>query len=462
MSEAPPGAHGASYRDPHGFVFERDGEIYRQVSVAHRDDWEAFTGSGLAETLVADGSLIAHEEADPDLAPEPSTALAVLRPERVPFVSYPYEWSFSQLRDAALLTLSIQRAALAAGCSLRDATPFNVTFHRGRPVFLDTTSFGIYEEGRPWAAYRQFCEGFLAPLATMSLVDPRLGAFPRARLDGMPVDLAAAMLPAKARVKPGLLMHLVLHARSAARAPGSSEPSKAASFSRRSFEGLIDSLEGAVSGLKPPAGETTWGDYYAEADHYSEAAADAKAKVVAEAIDQSEPASVWDLGANTGRYARVATERGIDTVAFDLDTAAVDAAYLDARRRGDEHLLPLLQDLVDPSPALGLGHRERASLAERGPADLVLALALVHHIAIGRNVPLDRFVDVVASLGRWALVEWVPKDDPRVRDLLAFREDVFPGYDEQAFVRAAERRFRVDRSTRLDDSPRTLYLLGPR
>lgn len=443
-------------------MFERDGVLLRQVSHEHRDDWNAFISSGLAEQLIGANQLIPHTDEDVSLAAIPGTAHAIIRPERVGFVSYPYEWSFSQLRDAASLTLEIQRAALDHGLSLRDATPFNVTFHRGRPIHIDTTSFGRYEEGRPWVAYRQFCEGFLAPLALMSLVDPRLGAFPRARLDGMPIDLAAALLPGKARLKPGLLIHLLLHARSGARPPSKAAGDREGRFSRRSFEGLIDSLASAVAGLRVPKGHTTWGDYYEEADHYSAEAGVSKESVVSDAIAEVAPGSVWDLGANTGRYARLASQRGIATVAFDLDTAAVDTAYLESRRRGDEHLLPLLQDIVDPSPALGLANRERASLSDRGPTDLVLALALVHHVAIGRNVPLERFIDVVAELGRWALIEWVPKEDPRVRDLLASREDVFTGYREDAFARAAGTRFRVHRVQRLDDSPRSLYLLGPR
>ena len=203
----------SSFRDPGGFLFRREGSLYRQVNRACAEDFQLLESSGLAASLREAGLLIPHVEADVE-PPRPDIAFRVIRPEPVPFISYPYEWSFSQLKDAALTTLRIQKIALRHGMILKDASAYNIQFHRGRPVLIDTLSFTRYEEGQPWVAYRQFCQHFLAPLALMAYRDVRLSALLRTEIDGVPLDLAAGLLPWRTRLKPGLLMHLHVHAAS--------------------------------------------------------------------------------------------------------------------------------------------------------------------------------------------------------------------------------------------------------
>ena len=395
----------------------------------------------------------------------------MLRPEVVPFVSYPYEWSFSQLRDAALFTLRLQSAAMDHGMSLRDASAYNVQFHRGRPLLIDTLSFERLPEGTPWVAYRQFCQHFLAPLALMSYRDVRLGLMLRDHLDGVPLDLAASLLPRRAQARPPLQLHLFLHAKSQRRhaadgaggaGVGGAKGATRRGFGLQAFRGLLDSLRKGVEGLGEPEAVGAWADYESEATHYAEAARRRKEEVVAGWIERTAPSSVWDLGANVGRFSRMASRNGIDTVAFDLDAAAVDRNYAAARDEGDEHLLPLVMDLTNPSPGLGWDGRERASLADRGPADLALALALVHHLAIGNNVPLPMVMRTFAGLARRAVVEFVPKDDEKVRTLLATREDVFPDYTAEGFEAAAGDVFEVEAREPLPESGRALYLLRSR
>jgi hypothetical protein len=458
--EAVPG----SFRDPRGYVFRREGVLYRQLEPEGAADYDHFETSGLLTALHGDGSLIAHEE-EPSLAAERGAA-RVLRPERVPFVSYPYEWSFGQLRDAALLTLRLQERAMDHGMSLRDASAYNVQFHRGRPVLIDTLSFERLPEGRPWVAYRQFCQHFLAPLALMSYRDVRLGSLLRAHLDGVPLDLAAGLMPRRAHARPPLQLHLFLHARSQRRHAADGAPSDGrtgrGTFGLQAFRGLLDSLRAGIEGLGTPDQVGAWADYEAEATHYAEVARVRKEELVTSWIERTRPASVWDLGANVGRFSRIASTRGIDTVAFDLDAAAVDRNYAAARREEDDRLLPLVMDLANPSPGLGWDGRERASLADRGPADVTLALALVHHLAIANNVPLPMVMRTLASLGRRAIVEWVPKDDEKVRALLASREDVFPDYTAHGFEAAAGAAFEIEAREQLPESGRVLYLLEAR
>jgi hypothetical protein len=463
--EAVPG----SFRDPRGYVFRRDGVLLRHVAAAAEPDYELFESSGLRAALHDGRLLIPHEE-DAALAAERGAA-RVLRPEVVSFVSYPYEWSFSQLRDAALLTLRLQETAIDHGMSLRDASAYNVQFHRGRPVLIDTLSFERLPEGRPWVAYRQFCQHFLAPLALMSYRDVRLGLMLRDHLDGVPLDLAASLLPRRAQARPPLQLHLFLHAKSQRRhaadgelasKDGAKEASPRRGFGLQAFRGLLDSLRKGVEGLGDPEAVGAGAEYEAEATHYTEPARRRKEEVVATWIERASPSTVWDLGANVGRFSRMASTRGIDTVSFDLDAAAVDRNYTAARAEADEHLLPLVMDLTDPSPGLGWDAAERASLADRGPADLALALALIHHLAIGNNVPLPMLLRTLAGLARRAVVEFVPKDDEKVRTLLATREDVFPDYTVEGFEAAAEAVFEIDGREPLPDSGRILYLMRAR
>src|SRR5262245_14254456 len=201
----------ASFRDPSGFLFSRDGVLYRQVNRRYEQEYARLMESGLYEKLVKVGVLIPHVEVE-NVRAEAGECFRVIQPERVPFISYPYEWSFGQLKDAALATLSIQKRALKAGMSLKDASAYNIQFVRGKAVLIDTLSFELYKDGQPWVAYRQFCQHFLAPLTLMALKDVRLSQLLRVYIDGIPLDLASELLPSKTRLNFGLLTHIHLHA----------------------------------------------------------------------------------------------------------------------------------------------------------------------------------------------------------------------------------------------------------
>ena len=316
----------ASFRDPAGFLFRREGQLYRQVNRAGEADYRLLMDSGLYAALTKAGLLIPHTEVDV-LPAEPDLAAVIIQPEAVGFISYPYEWSFSQLQDAALVTLAIQRRALDRGLSLKDASAYNIQFQRGRPRLIDTLSFERYTEGTPWTAYRQFCQHFLAPLALMAKRDIRLNQLLRIYIDGVPLDLASELLPGSTRLNLALLTHIHAHAgaqkRYADRGGEVKSSTAAASFSKNALLGLIDSLEAVVKSLRwKPAG-TEWADYY-DATNYTRAAFDAKSERVASFLAQADPHIVWDLGANNGVFSRLAMARGAQTIAFDIDPAAVE------------------------------------------------------------------------------------------------------------------------------------------
>lgn len=446
-----------SWRDPSGFVFRRDGVVYRQIAPSFEAEWTAYTGK-LHAGLVKRGAVLAFDEQPLDLALDPATAWKVIKPEQLDLISYPYEWSFGQLKDAALLTLDLQLAALDAGMTLRDASAYNIQLRGTAPVLIDSLSFEPHEAGQPWVAYRQFCEHFLAPLALMSIRDVRMARMLRASVDGIPLDLAAELLPGRSKARFGLLTHLFLHAR-AQRQHGDTggAKSKQVTISDDRLKALIGNLRGTVNGLTwDPAG-TEWADY-ADNTSYTDAATAEKARLVEAMLKDAGGDVVWDLGANNGRYSAIAAGLGRNVVAWDIDPAAVEQHHRALKQKGETRITPLLIDLADPSPAMGWALSERASLVERSNADVLMGLALVHHLAIGRNVPLPMIASFFAELAPDLILEWVPREDVMVQKLLSGRKDIFDGYTEDGFRSAFEANgWETGAREPIEGSPRVLY-----
>jgi ribosomal protein L11 methylase PrmA len=459
VTSPPPGeVSPASFRDPSGFVFYRNGSIFRQVNRRYASDYDRLLGSGLYQSLVDEGRLVPHEETD-EPAAQPEVVYRVLRPDPVPFVSYPYEWCFSQVKDAALATLAIQLRAMEHGLTLKDASSYNIQFSRGRPVLIDTLSFAEYREGEPWVAYRQFCQHFLAPLALMSRCDVRLGQLLRVYIDGVPLDLASRLLPGRTRWSFGLATHVHLHASTQRRYADRQARPRHRPVSRLALIGIVRSLERTIRSLDwRPAG-TEWAEYYDDTN-YSSNAFRHKQALIERYLDRVRPKTVWDLGANIGTFSRLAADRGIWTAAFDVDPAAVEKNYLSCRKRGEENMLPLVLDLTNPSPGTGWENEERMDLRERGPTDLVMALALVHHLAISNNLPLSKVARFFSHVGANLIVEFAPKSDSQVQRLLSTREDIFPDYTREEFERCFRQRFDVLDSARVEGSERTVYLMA--
>lgn len=449
---------GSSFRDPSGFVFEKEGELLRQVNKPYEEDFLLLESSGLLDELVRECLVVPTEQVGLDQAIT-GDAVAVLRPERIPFISYPYEWCFSQFKDAALLTLDITERALGKGMVLKDASAYNVQFVGAKPYLIDTLSFERYVEGEPWVAYRQFCQHFLAPLALMAHVDPRLNALAKVYIDGVPLDLAASMLPKSTKWKPALLTHIHMHSR-VGRGEGDGAKAKAAKVSKIALMALLANLKSTVNGLDWKPEGTVWGDYY-QNTNYADHSMNHKRELVAEFAEPvvGGAKTCWDLGANTGEFSRIAAEKGYYTVAWDVDPAAVEKGYRALKQAGIKNALPLIQDLTNPSPSIGWNNEERDSFQKRGPADLVLALALIHHLAIGNNVPLPSVAKFFAGVCSRLVIEFVPKEDSQVERMLSGRKDVFDRYNLPDFEAAFSEHFEVLRKESIRDTHRTLFLM---
>ncbi len=449
-----------SFRDPSGFLFEDSGSLLRQVNRSYRNEYDLLVGSGLYEVLKKKGMLIPHRELDGH-AGLTDEAYKIIQPERIPFISYPYEWSFTQLQDAALMTLNIQKIALDHGMSLKDASAYNIQFHNGKPVFIDSLSFERYEEGRPWVAYGQFCRHFLAPLALMSYSDVRLSRLLQIHLDGLPLDMVSAMLPWRTRFSFSLLIHIHLHAASQKKYKNKPGAAKKASISKNRLHSLIVGLKLAAERLRIRGQHTEWANYYTFTN-YSDASFNHKKKILSSMLKNSEPDVVWDLGANTGIFSQIAADMGARCIAFDIDPLAVDAGYRFIKKNKTSNLLPLVIDLTNPSPGIGWNHNERMSLKHRNLPDTVLALALIHHLAISDNIPLEMIARFMHDICSNLIIEFVPKSDSQVQKLLASRKDVFPEYHEEGFRKAFEKYFEILEVVRVDESDRILFRMRKR
>ncbi|CAN5370335.1 nodulation protein NoeA [soil metagenome] len=438
----------SSFRDPSGFVYREDGRIRRFVAPEYAPTLDLLVSCGLYDKLVAAKILIAHKEID--------GADRIIEPELVETISYPYEWCFGQYKAAALTTLRLQRAAINHGLSLKDASAFNIQFHEGNPALIDTLSFEPYIEGGPWKAYHQFCSHFLAPLAVMSHVDIRLGKLMAEYIGGFPIDLASKLLPGTTKLNSGLAMHLHLHAKMSGK--GGSDK-REAKVSKVALMGIVESLQKTIEKLDWNPEGTVWADYYSETN-YSDDAMLAKRDLVGKYIRQVNPEVVWDLGANSGEFSNIAAETARHVVAWDFDEAAVEKNFRDPKR--SKSVLPLIVDLTNPTPGLGWAGKERDSFMERANPDCVLALALVHHLAIANNVPLEEIGRFLGTLSKNLIIEFVPKSDSQVKRLLSTREDIYVDYNESGFASAFEKTFEIVNRESVRGTDRTLFLLRKR
>ena len=454
----------ASFRDPGGQVIIENDRVFRIVRKSALADFAATQDNETMQRLIAAGDIVASHSASP-----PSAEWSVgddsrlVEHERIPFISYPYEWSFSLLKAAAVHHLDLQIALLANGVSLSDATAYNLQFIGVRPIFIDALSFKPYRDGDYWTAHRQFCEQFLNPLLLRSILGVRHNEWYRGAQEGVSTAALARLVPlhrrASLRLQTHVLMPAHLEARSRDRDISEVRDSLRKPLPRNAYLGMLHQLRAWISGMRPKGGKrTVWSDYE-DTNSYDMAETEAKKRVIAEFMASCKPSLSLDLGCNTGLYAETALEHGAGRViGFDYDDGALEGAYSRAFEKKLE-FLPLYQDAANPSPGQGWNGEERAGLAARSEtAQAVTALAFTHHLAIGRNIPLGQLAQWICRLAPTGVVEFTPKEDAMVRRLLALREDVFPDYDYDAFKSAFSRHARIVREEKITSSGRVLMI----
>jgi ribosomal protein L11 methylase PrmA len=460
-----------SFRDRDSRVVAAGGSVFRVLSERGAEDWRALAASELLGRRISEGSLVATEEAAlADIGAEaellPEGVAAVLRHERIPFVSYPYEWTFGMLRDAALLQLDLELEALDQGLSLKDATPYNVQFRGSEPVFIDIGSFEALREGEPWSGYRQFCMLYLYPLLLQAYKEVGFQPWLRGSIDGITPGDAARLFSLRDRFRKGVFTHVALHARLERRYEEREggevkEDLKKANFKTSYVKANVQRMRKLVSRLGWKAGDTAWTGYR-EQNTYTDEDAERKQAFVREAAVETKPELVWDMGCNDGAYSRIAAESASYVVAFDYDHATVEALYRSLRSEQEGKILPLVANLADPSPGLGWRGLERRPLEQRGRPDLILALALIHHVSITANVPIAEFLDWVRGLDAAMVIEFPKRDDPMVRRLLSGkRTGSNSDYEIETFERELAKRFQVTKTEALPSGTRVLYRVHP-
>ncbi|HEY4064373.1 MAG TPA: hypothetical protein VGM30_20850 [Puia sp.] len=448
--------HPASYRDPSGFVFRARGLYYRQVNRSYAADYELLFQSGLYSALTARGWLIPHTEVDAGhVVTGHPDQYKILLPEQLSVISYPGEWSPCQLKDAALLTLQIMHMALDHGMILKDATPLNIQFRGGSPVFIDTLSFERYDPSLPWIAYRQFCECFLFPLYLQHYLATGVHKIMSAWPEGIPASVTARLLPLKSRLRGGVWLHVLLPGKvSHDRLPGN----RTLSFNKNKLLHLTGHLRDSIQGLNTShASPSTWNNYYRETIISSSYLA-AKETLFRTLIADIDFRDALDLGANDGYFSKILAERSAGVVAVDSDWQCINNLYQFTRQHPGTGILPLCVDIADPTPATGFNNAERASFTERMPADLVVALALLHHLVLGRNIPLEKVAAYFALLSRdWLLLEFIPLTDIKAVDLVRNKKGVVPAYDAAELEKQFGRHFTIDQRQPITGTERILY-----
>lgn len=451
-----------SFRDPSSQVFTVDGEIHRGLSQSGLADYEAVAASNFFPSLIDEGKVVGTE-----LVPAPAASgswAGVLRHERIPVISYPYEWPFEMLRDAALLQLEITRRAIADGFITKDASSYNVQFDGTRPVFIDIGSFEPLRRGEPWYGYRQFCELFLNPLVLQAVAGVAYHPWLRGSLDGIAPSSLAPLIRGRKRFDRRLLVHVRMHARAEERFADADRERdvgnelKQAGLGPKLLAGQVANLERTVRSLRWKAQASTWSDY-ADRPHYSDDDLTAKEAFVRRAVEAHRPPLVLDLGANDGHFSKLAVDQGAErAVAVDSDHLVVDRLYRHLRDSGEQRILPLVMDLADPSTGIGWRGVERPAFTERVRPDLVLALAVVHHMALTDTIPLRLIVELLADFGAPVVVEFPHREDPMAKRLLARKRDgLFDGYDVPEWEAALEERFEIVEREPAPSGRRTLY-----
>ena len=450
-----------SFRDRTSRIFYSEGAVYRALTQQALQEWEALSATQFLQRLSAEGKIIGAERKDDALRLDPTPEwAAILKHPTVPFISYPYEWSFSMLQDAALLQLELLLAALDEGMTMKDATPFNFQWLGTRPLFIDIPSFERFTPGEPWVGYRQFCQLFLYPLMLQAYKGIPFQPWLRGALDGIEPEQCHRLMSLRDLLRPGVLSHVYLQAKAQSQYAATDRNVKAelreAGFDAALIQANAKRLQKLVSKLSWRRASSTWSEY---TEHTSYNAEDEqRKKAFVRQVVQVQPWELaWDLGCNTGVFSRIAAENARTVVAMDADQLVIERFYRSLKADEQTTILPLVNNLADPSPNLGWRGSERKTLPERGKPDLTLCLALIHHIVITANVPLKEFVDWLASLTQDLVIEFVTRDDPMVRMLLRNKRDTYTDYHQDYFEQCLEETFTIIRRESLTSSARILY-----
>lgn len=453
-------ANPGSFRDPLGTIYEKKDKVFRKVDNDYYEFCKRFLSSNFFEKskkkFIVDTKIVEPVDLDPK---ENNSSTFWLEHERIKLISYPHEWGFETLKKAAIFHLKLQKKAFESGFVLKDASPYNVQFKMGEPIFIDLLSFEDYQKRSYWVAYNQFCENFLNPLLIKAYTGLDHNQFFRGSIDGIGAQLTSKILPLSSWFSFNTFSHVHLAAWAQKKIDATSKTSLRSSKSGISSHNLVsfwDSLISFIDKLQTKK-KTYWGNYENNTS-YNDVSAKHKDHLVGNFVSNKNIQTLLDLGCNSGRYCRIAFKHKAKfVIGLDIDGGAVDKANLD-KELNNREFIALQFDIMNPSPAIGWRNFERMTLWDRLPKiDGVICLALIHHICIGKNVPLGDFIKFLFSLSNNVLIEFVPKSDPMVKGLLRNRSDIFANYNEKFFENEILKYGKIENIFDIDGSSRKLY-----
>ena len=447
-----------SFRDPCGFIVREGNNIYRVIHQMYEKEYTHFTSSGLSDILIKNGLLIPHKEIEAKMNYIPEQ-FKILQVERIPFISYPYEWCFSQLQDAALLTLDIDLLAIDYGMILKDATPYNVQFHNGKPIFIDTLSFNLVEKNFEWKAYKQFCEFFIIPLALMAYKDPRLNVLLKDFINGIPLNLGVKLIPKRYYFIPSLFLHIYLHSKIQNSDAKKNKSLQNKIITKEQHKALILYLRSFIKHLKLPKHKTESSTYYSETKNTNQSYIKSKEQLVEEIVKSIKPKIIWDIGANDGKFSRICSKYSKQVISIDNDWNCAEFNYNECRRSNISNIVPIISDLVNPSSGLGWNNEERRSLFTRSQKpDLIIALAVLHHL-INENIPLSKIIDFLCYSNDYVILEFIPDTDIKVLSMKEIKNENWKYIEENEFQNIIQTKFKILSKYQLEMTSRILYVL---
>ncbi|WP_417836376.1 hypothetical protein [Thalassospira tepidiphila] len=459
-----------SFKDPLGSVFYFRHDVYRSLTQQAYAQFSALFKSGLIRDYIECGYLIQSDlvpcEDVPGLQKDVSESGYLIKQPRVPFISYPYEWCFSQLKDAAIKTLAFTEKCLSDNLILKDATAFNLALYQGNVQFFDILSIETYEKDQPWIAYQQFCQQFLFPLLLSAYKGIDTQLLMRGHFQALTASHAAKYFSGTDIFKAGILKHVYLlslmERRYEAKDIKVKEVLKKTHFPKELIVSNLKNLTKTISKLDYFVPKSEWSDYVNECN-YRDDDRSKKHAFLEEYLRESAPKTIVDLGCNTGEYSYLASKSAEIVVSVDADALSIERLYNKLNSDSVNNIFPVVGNLLNPTPSLGWAGEERQSLLDRlRSMDSFFALALVHHICISGNVPVSKFIDLLAQIGRSGVVEWVDKKDEQVQKLLRNREDVFGDYTWENFQKLLSQKFKIIKIQDTHAGDRKLCFVGPR
>ena len=452
-----------SFRDRESRVFYEGNAVFRGLSKQALKEWEALSSTEFFKRLTLQGKLIHTERIDSASmakSAKDENWEAVLKHQPIPFISYPYEWSFGMLKDAALLQLDLMQEALEEGMILKDASAFNFQWMGARPIFIDIPSFEKWHPGEPWAGYRQFCQMFLYPLFLQAYKDLSFQPWLRGNIEGIESEQCNNIMSMRDCIRPGVFTHVFLQSKIQAKYSQTQRDVKkdllAVGFNKNLIMANVKRIYKMIQGLTWNRSKSAWSSY-GTTHNYTDVDFEMKQAFIRQIVGQRPWHLVWDMGCNTGIFSKIASENSDYVVAMDTDQLSIEHFYQSLKTEGNTKILPLVVNLADPSPGLGWKGLERKALVDRGKPDLTLCLALIHHIVITANVPLREFIKWLAGLGTDLVIEYVTKDDPMVKGLLRNKKDNYTDYEQDYFEKCLSLSFNVDQQSQLHSGTRILY-----